>query len=346
MEFVFRERVEDPNGYTALLQRTLDILSNSTYSHRRAILETLRTLYSEDPTLELPFALLARLTNQFLSIRSEPLDDAPALAMLAPVITNYVLRVHNDRRLVCKPYTMSRILWTHFKVLVKLAESPQNKIALTSLRQLVQYGIVPSSALEGIDLKGRDFGAVFFSIIIRCCLSFGWPNRATFLLNASVNWDNHAPTSFGPAVTSVIDALIQDNTSSTSLQNAAGLITRYHTSLTTPFPRRILQQFYDKTQADHHDGMALTVYQVLRSPDVRSRHKGPALTGKTLTWLLYRCRARKDTHTMRSLIAQVVEEGVGISEPYLPSFVQSAAEYGMFYYARKLWEREIGRAHV
>ncbi|KAI0084785.1 hypothetical protein BDY19DRAFT_476180 [Irpex rosettiformis] len=341
MDDVLQSERRHPDRQIALLQRALLILADSTYSHRRAILDTLQTLYSIDPTLELPFTLLVRLTDHFLTMRSEPSVDAPALAMLAPVITDYVLRIHADQRLIRKPYTLSKILWIHFKVLMKLVEARQNKIALASLRQLVQYRVIPHSALENVDLAGRSFAVAFLGIIVRCCVSFDWPNRATFLLNSSPTWDQNAPPAFVKAVALVVESLVQDNVSNGSLKNAAGLIARYHTSISTPFPPDHLQRFYDRAVLDLQDVLALTIYQVLRSPNVLAKHNGPALDGNTYYWLLRRCQAQEDVDCMRILMAQVAEDEVDLPEPALASFIRVAAEHGMFTFTRKLWEKAV-----
>lgn len=342
VDSVLTMAVDHPADRNTLLQQTLQVLADSSpFTHRPAMLRILQALQAEDPSLKLPLVLLAQITDRFTTPHSEPSADAPALTILAPIITDYVLRIHADHGLILEPYTHSRALWLQFKLLVKLVETKQHKTALQALRQLVQYHVIPSSALADVELVGHDFDTIVRTILVRCCVSFGWPNRAAFLLNTSPPWGEHTPSSFASAVTAAIDSLVQDDVSFSSMKHATGLIARYYSFLRFPFPRHILQRFYDRAKRDRQDVLALAVYRLTREPAALANHGGSSPSGTILMWLLTRSHARHDVHTLRTLVDQVVKDNIDVSEVALGSFVRFAAECGMLSPARRLWERAV-----
>lgn len=342
MDKVVERLLDRPNGEPpspALLEQILAALTETGFAHRVAINRVLKAIQSTHSIDEVPIVYLAKMTDDFVFRTFKASLDRPALTMVAPVLIDYLLRVHRDPRLVQPPYTQPYILWIVFKMMLRLVQCKQNQLVLAILRQLVQAKVIPSNMVAGIDMTGGNFGNIILTVILRCCATWGWPNRAVHLLNSYLDWDKDVPSTFSPTLVKVIDTLLQDRLTLTSLRNASALIIRFLSLPHLDLPTGLLQRFYEKVLEDGRATLAVAVYKTTRTKSVLQKYNYPVPTGKVLLWLFRQAHAMHDVQMMRSLATQVVKENVELPEPVRAPFLLITASNGMFNLARVLWER-------
>lgn len=325
-----------------ILREILDILVDNESIYRTSVARILVALQAAHALDELPIGKLRQIVIYSLTKKVHPEVDIPIFTLITPILTDYVLRLKSDPRLILDKLTSTNATWILFKMMMRLVQCRRYDDVLHTLRVLVDSGVVPTSALEGLDVSSRAFSSIILVILVRCCLHRGWRNRAVALLNSTVEWDTHMPESFGHSIVEALDSLLED-VNRLHVRGAAGLIVRMMGQPHFRVPHSVLQRFYDACRQLSETALAIAVYRVTRSKMVQANHSYPAPNSRALFWLLRFCVETKYIHVMRLILSQVVQESVDLPPHTHSAFLKVAAAHGFMTIAREMWKRALSQ---
>ncbi|KIP09714.1 hypothetical protein PHLGIDRAFT_308770 [Phlebiopsis gigantea 11061_1 CR5-6] len=234
--------------------------------------------------------------------------------------------------------TPVQLQWTLFKIIARLAQQEQFDTIMPMIDSLVHSGSIPESALQNLPASG--FAQIVFTILMRCCLNWGWRSRAAYLLLRTPDWDQAKSPAFNDIVREIAGYVLQEEEEPANPRLAVSLMVRIVNSQNAvTISDDNVQHFYALMMKYGFVQEAQAFYDLTRSSSVLAAHRYPPPQGASFIWMLKEAVSGKVNQTMRALVREVVEGNVDVPPLSRAYVVTQASVHGFMTYARTLWTR-------
>lgn len=298
----------------------------------------LRKILSTTPT-----DILVSSVNATIAQAGSPRDlthEISIYSMIYPplidALSSFSPTVQRDSAL--RPSRM-QIIWVFFKMISRLIHESRYDTVMPIFDSLVRSGAIPESAMQDVP-STTSFALIVHTILIRCCLNWGWRSRAASLLLRTPEWDQAVSPAFSRVVRQVVDFVLESEEEPGAPNYAAALIIRIVNSPDIyVLSDQAVQQFYALAAKHNLASEAKALYRVTRSPVVIDRRRFPGPQGRSFAWMFNIAIKENILPIARSLILEAIEGHVNVPPLSRAYVVTEAASHGMMSYARTLWER-------
>ena len=229
-------------------------------------------------------------------------------------------------------------LWILFKIIRRLIHLEQYKAVMPIFDELVKSGAIPAKAMHGLPSSG--FTHIILTVLLRCCIDWGWRTRAAYILLETPRWDQARSPTFNQVLDEVVDFVLDSEEEPTTPGLAAALMVRIaNNPEVITLPDRVIERFYEVMRKHQLLQQAQAFYRVTRSPAILQNRKYPAPTREGFMWLFRAAVAERQVHVARMLVKDLIDHDVPIHQLARAFVVIEAASLGNMTYARTLWER-------
>ncbi|EKM51965.1 uncharacterized protein PHACADRAFT_262397, partial [Phanerochaete carnosa HHB-10118-sp] len=295
-----------------------------------------RDTLSKMPTGVLAIALASTLEQATVDGNA---DEVSIYTMISPVLLSSLA---SRRPAIYKDpshkISHMQTLWALFKIIRRLIHLEQYKAVMPIFDELVKSGAIPAKAMVGLPSSG--FAHIVLTVLLRCCIDFGWRSRAAYILLETPQWDQARSPMFNRVLDEVVDFVLDSEEEPNTPGLAAALMVRIaNNPEVITLPDHVVVRFYEVLRKHRLREQALAFYRVTRAPAILEKFRYPPPKGDSFMWLFRFAAGERQIHVARLLVKDLVDEDIKIPQLARSFVVSEAAVRGFMGYARTLWER-------
>ena len=330
-----------PFDRDAVMHHLLGLLATRNLFDLATLHSILADMHGRKTLSKTPSALLLSAAHTTLAqakARPDTAFEIPIYSMIYPELITALTTCPVPSRNMSLRVSPMQLQWTLFKIIARLAQQEEFDVIMPILDALVHNGKIPDSAMQ--ELPSSGFAQIVFTILLRCCLDWGWRSRAAHLLLRMPDWDKAKSPAFDKVVHQVTAFVLQAEEELASPQLAASLMIRIVNNRdAVTVSDDTVQQFYALMHKHGLTREAQAFYDLTRSNAVLAAHRYPPPQGASFIWLLKDSIWGKVLRTTRALVREVAEGHVDVPPLSRAYVVTEASVHGFMTYARTLWTR-------
>lgn len=341
VEEILRSDSWSPQDRDDVALQILGLAQNREVFEVKTLRALLADLQGRRSLTKVPLGLLSfALASTFEQATADgSADEVFIYTTLAPIFLHSLSSrrptIHKD---ASHKLSHMQTLWVLFKIIRRLIHLEQYKSVMPIFDELVKSGAISPKAMEGLPSSG--FAHIVLTVLLRCCIDFGWRSRAAWILLETPRWDQAISPAFNEVVNEVVDFLLDSEEEPTTPGLAAALMVRIvNNPDVITVPDRVVIRFYDIMHRHQLLQQARAFYRVTRAPAILEKRKYATPHRESFMWLFRASVRERQIHILRQLVKDLVEEDVPIHQLARSFVVLEAAAHGFMTYARTLWER-------